>query len=340
MYHLISEHERIQDTVRIWRERMAADAEGNMVLPDHSIWGHINHQPRITEGRSNRFLSHFRVQVAADPHAVEINIPSDGINENVLGAVAVDDAGRRWILRQGWLRSNAELGEVGLEEFPNHTTLISVEVVPAPQNHNRLYYAVACVDNPAEEVQAATAAFVHECDFVRRRRYDLITPAEHRIGPLAEVIRMAEGPPEDQTSYLRRAANAREILRRQARVWRALQALLGTRMHKPVIERLETDAMIDRDGELPLLIEIKSDNGAAAIEQGLGQLLLYGGLYRRHPKGSEVELVLLLPDLPRPQLTRVLEDHSIVVATYEDTDPPKFHSDFLARCRCQTATNP
>jgi hypothetical protein len=85
MYHLISEHERIQDTVRIWRERMAADAEGNMVLPDHSIWGHINHQPRITEGRSNRFLSHFRVQVAADPHAVEINIPSDGINEMTPG---------------------------------------------------------------------------------------------------------------------------------------------------------------------------------------------------------------------------------------------------------------
>jgi hypothetical protein len=152
------------------------------------------------------------------------------------------------------------------------------------------------------------------------------------------VIRLAEGPPEDQMSYLRRAANAREILRRQARVWRSLQALLGARMRKPAIERLETDAMIDRPGELPLLLEIKIDNGAAAIEQGLGQLLLYGSLYRHHPQGSDVQLVLLLPEAPRPQLMQVLADYSIIVAVYEDSDPPKFDSNFLALCRYQAAS--
>jgi hypothetical protein len=104
-------------------------------------------------------------------------------------------------------------------------------------------------------------------------------------------------------------------------------------MHNPVVERLAMDAMIDRPGEPSLLIEIKTDSGATAIEQGLGQLLLYGGLYQALPERSEVELVLLLPKAPRQELTSILKSHGISIATYEDTEIPTFHHDFLSLCR-------
>jgi hypothetical protein len=221
MYRLNGDPVLIRDAVHTWREKMNADVEGKVMLPEFGIWGQIDDRPRIAAPRTNRYLSHFRVQTALQPHAVEIHIP------------------------------------------------------------------------------------------------------------------------EERISYWRRETGARQIHNRQARVWRALRALFGIRMHKPVIGPLETDAMIERPGELPLLVEIKSDSGAAAIEQGLGQLLLYGGLYRRHPEGSDVELVMLLPSVPRSALTEVLADYSIIVTTYdESTDPPTISSDFLALCRYQAEEEP
>jgi hypothetical protein len=64
MYHLIGDHERIHAAMRIWRERMTADAQGNVILPDLGIWGRVDDQPSITDGRTDRFLTHFRVQAA------------------------------------------------------------------------------------------------------------------------------------------------------------------------------------------------------------------------------------------------------------------------------------
>jgi hypothetical protein len=180
-----------------------------------------------------------------------------------------------------------------------------------------------------------TAAFVVECDRVRRRHYDLLTPNDRHLSAVAAAVRMVEGPPETRTNYWRRAVDAREITRRQTPIWQELKKLLGDRMGKPTLELLETDALIERAGEIPVLIEIKTDSRASSIQQGFGQLLLYSGIYRRHPDGGSVELVLLLPESPRAELKRVLTDHRIIVATYEGGDPPVFDPEFLALCRVQ-----
>jgi len=109
-------------------------------------------------------------------------------------------------------------------------------------------------------------------------------------------------------------------------------------MRKPLIERLEMDLLIERPGESPVVVEIKTDNGAAAIQQGLGQLLLYGGLYRRHPEGSVAELILLIPNrLPSTHVAQVLAEYGVRVLTYEDLDPPVFSREFLEICRLSEA---
>jgi hypothetical protein len=303
---------------------MHADADGNIILPS-GVWGRVDDGAMPNE---DMFVTTFRLQREKTPNTVFVDIPVRNINENVLGAIGIDDVGRRWILRQGLLRENGELGGVNLDEFHNHTTFLSVEVEPPPKNQDRRYYVIACVDEPTEAVQSATAAFVLECDHVRRSKYNMLAASEVAVDALSRSIRLADGSPETRLSYSRSPADAQVIIRRQTNVWQALKKLLGSRMSNPVIERLAMDALIERRGELPLLVEIKTDNGATAIQQGFGQLLLYAGLYP-----DPVEMVLLLPKAIRPELERILTRHSIVVATYENIDQPKFHGDFLKLCR-------
>lgn len=329
MLQLVGDPFQIRAAVQSWRNALAADADGNIKLAP-GIWGAVQDEGRPD---SDKFVTTFRGQHKNQPNIVFINIQANGIDENVLGAVGVYTSGRRWILRQGFLRPNGGLDGVDLREFREFTTLAPAEVEPRPSNPDRCYYVVACVDGLAEEVQAETVAFVQECDQVRRRKYDMLVPVERGVAALSASIRLAQGVPETRLNYWRSAADRQQVIRHQTRVWLALSALVGKRMHNPVVERLAMDAMIDRPGESPLLIEIKTDSGATAIEQGFGQLLLYGGLFQAHPKGSEVELVLLLPKAPRQELASILKSHGILIATYEDTEIPTFHRDFLSLCR-------
>jgi hypothetical protein len=213
MYELVRDPSQIHDAVRLWRNQMLADTDGNMVLPS-GIWGGVNDGDRPN---NDMFVTTFRRQLEKKPNIVFIDIPISGINENVLGAVGVDALGKRWILRQGFLRGNGELGGVSLREFPSHTTLVFAEVTPRPSNQDRRYYAVACVDDQAEAVQSATAAFVLECDRVRRRKYGMLAPGEVSLGALSQSIRLAEGSPEMLTSYWRSRADPQQIIRRQTK---------------------------------------------------------------------------------------------------------------------------
>jgi hypothetical protein len=95
--------------------------------------------------------------------------------------------------------------------------------------------------------------------------------------------------------------------------------------------------LIERPGEPPLLVEIKSNIGSAAVQQGFGQLLLYNGIYVRLG-GPRAELVLLLPEQPRSDhLLAVLREHDVCIATYGDYGAPNFNPDFLRLCRASTA---
>src|SRR5260221_6425953 len=121
MYQIIGDQRRVRDAVRIWREKMNVDPDGRVTLPEICLWGEVNGPPEANGKAGNTF----RVQAARRPNAVEINIPGYGTDDNVLGTVAEDENGRRWILRQGLLRQNGELGGVPLREFAQHTTLPS-----------------------------------------------------------------------------------------------------------------------------------------------------------------------------------------------------------------------
>jgi hypothetical protein len=278
------------------------------------------------------FHSAFRIQEAARPNEIFINIPARGVDENVEGAIARDEDGQLWILRQGALRPNSVLGQVTLAEFHLHTALSNVDVSPAPNNSERQYYAVACPQEIPEIVRNQTAAFVLECDRVRRRRHGSLTPAEQLTDPLAQAFESAEGRPETVTSFWRRASVAREIIRNQTRVWQALKRRFGARLTNPRVERLGTDALISRHGASPLLVEIKTSTRASSIHEGLGQLIIYGDLYRSLPNSTDVIRVLLVPDNEpvRSALVQVFTSRQIIIHTYTDGDPVIFSREFLA----------
>jgi hypothetical protein len=269
------------------------------------------------------------VQRADKPNAVLINVPAEGIDENVLGAVACDENGGLWILRQGMLQKSGGMSEVGFGEFPNHTVLQSVEVIPAPKNTDRQYYAVACVDEAPELVRAATASFVQECDFVRRRKQGTLTAAEQRQRRLELALKMAGGSPETREKYQRKARDAKEITVKQTPVWQALLALLGSRMTNPGFGILKTDAVVHRHGMPPILIEIKTDTGSSSIQQGLGQLMIYGDLLEQLGEAAGIARVLLLPGKPPSAVSAVLAARGIAVHTYTEGDPIIFSAAFL-----------
>jgi hypothetical protein len=154
MYRLISNRSQIENAVAAWREKLTGDPDSmNVALPEHSLWGRL--WDRFgPNGEPVTYLNIFRIE-ADDrrPNAAEINVPANGIDVNVLGAIGEDERGRRWILRQGFLSHNHELGGVGLAEFPRYTNLPEAEVDPAPSNSDRRYYAVACVEDSPLEVR-------------------------------------------------------------------------------------------------------------------------------------------------------------------------------------------
>jgi hypothetical protein len=98
-------------------------------------------------------------------------------------------------------------------------------------------------------------------------------------------------------------------------------------MTNPILERLETDLVIDRPGDTPLLVEIKTDSNATSVQQGLGQLLIYGDLYSP-TDGSGVVRVLLVPKQPRQALATTCIRLGIQIHTYNDPDAINFHPAF------------
>lgn len=96
--------------------------------------------------------------------AVQINEPNDPATENGLAAMARDEDGRRYIVRQAWLKKNNASPAVRDAAFARLTGLPPAELWRGNRKARRQWHVVARIDDaPGERIRSDTADFVERC---------------------------------------------------------------------------------------------------------------------------------------------------------------------------------
>ncbi|RYE55962.1 MAG: hypothetical protein EOP20_09570, partial [Hyphomicrobiales bacterium] len=96
--------------------------------------------------------------------AVQINEPNDPTKENGLAAIAFDAEGRRYVVRQAFLRKNNASPAVRDGEFARLTELSPADVRRGTAKASRRWHVVTRLDGaPGCDIRSATATFVERC---------------------------------------------------------------------------------------------------------------------------------------------------------------------------------
>jgi len=212
---------------------------------------------------------------------VEINMPSEGINQNLQAVFARDAQERMWLLHQG--RMSVAGSRVTEADFTTATGLKPVKVRFSDDTVGA-YHKVADLSVSAAEIQGSVAAFIAQC--ARARMVKLANGAP--VGDLANVVSWERGLSPETSGTFVIASRGTGIGRRvHGEIWRVLAAELQKRkvLHSnDRVSQYGPDLFTYGDGP-KVLFEIKSRCGAQDIFAGIGQLQIYdqllGGSYRK-----------------------------------------------------------
>jgi len=319
----------------IWRDAMVEGAswhghlwtqpEGSFVVRNQPERGNDVLGPRTALG----------VDPAGDVWAVQINEARKPGNRNVTSAIAVDSAGRPFLIRQGRLRPNPDCDEEILyDEFRSLTGLSPVQVTNGSTRIRRDWYVVTALDLAPHRIRMNTGRFVDACVEARRAKAAPSLPED------TEALARLNAGDEAGGTYVIGAQDARperEIRRMQGEVWLQLASLLRSRNIKVDKPRHAAGYEVDAEivsSERKLLVEIKTEVRASDVYTGLGQLQIYATLL---PSLGKHERVLLLPGLPSGPLVEALQTCGVRLCTYRikfgKTGPQiTFDPEFLQLC--------
>ncbi len=308
MLREIADRRAVKAAVGDWRRKFS---HGARIFPGLSgdiywheapgVWGRFTRY-RKTSGEKywnvfGRLPFRFRSNIV-----VEVNPPLSSTYRNVVGLVARDDDGKRWMLHRGHLHMSGF--NIDAERFRRSVRLASEPVVlstgdVAPYE----YYRVADLDDWPEVVVLQTARFVDECARLRTMYANRSERTSHT--PKSGRAKLS---PELTGGYSLPAQEERDAYRWHADVWAALADRIDAR---GVAHSNGRVGRFGPDLKTPAhLFEIKSDTAASSVQQGIGQLLLYEALL-----GRRFRKVLVLP-APLPAFSGVLNKLKIEVLTY------------------------
>ncbi len=276
-----------------WLEALTTEADEldwGWLLPQHRLaFRHLRASPP-------RLRTEFSAGAQTGSAIVQINEPRVAGTENPLAGIALDEAGRRYLVRQGELHDNPVSARIKGDEFKRLTGLTPVDLVVAGRTAKRVWYVVTELDGASSaRIAARTADFVDRCSTARMSAasgaQDVV------VGTLADEERFGNDESGGSTT-IDIPAHQREIVRRQGYVWAALYDLTtaaGIVMRKPGHSAgFEVDAEILTEQEA-FLMEIKSTAKPSDVYAGVGQLTLYPRLM---PRLAKHQSVLLLPGTP------------------------------------------
>ncbi len=248
---------------------------------------------------------------------VQLNPPGKPGTGDGLTSVAKDSSGKRWLLRQDWLKKNTLSHDVRGTAFREGTGLAPVQVLNGRKD--REWYRVAELDKPSDEIRRQTIEFVTRCA-VARTLHAKIEPDQQD----ANVLKKFQEESADPFVKGAQPPQPEKVVRRlQGEVWQALNSELKKihkRLDKPAhAAGYEVDGCF-KGGKRDLLIEIKTDSLAQSLYAGYGQLMLYRELI---PTLKDHEPVLLVPGDPPKDLIQAIRKLQVRVETYERVAPGK-----------------
>ena len=317
----IEDAREIAAAQRDWMDLFATGAEENGRLnapawwhPDSGVWGifapEVRHGARRWRNRFGLRPEDFKANTL-----VEINPPERGRNTNRQGLFAKDHNGRRFVLHLGRMRPGSTyVGEQQSLALAPSTRRARVRFADGTVVEAHL---VARLDGSTRTHHAEVAAFIRFCEQIRFR-----TSAPHSTVTAVDRARDWEARlfPEARGPIWTAARSEGMRTRPHADVFAVLSTLLERRGHILSNQRLlrfGPDLCVV--GTRAVLFEIKSDRGAAAVEQGLGQLLLY-----EHLLPGPQEKVLVLPHGPDGELELALKHFKVRILRYSPGPPPHF----------------
>ncbi|WP_260483592.1 hypothetical protein [Sphingomicrobium flavum] len=264
--------------------------------------------------------------------AVQINEPAAPGAENSLSALALDDDGNGFIVRQGVLHENPQSSRIEADDFQERTGRLPAKILVGGKAAKRKWFIVCPIDGVSkDEVVASVASFVIDCWFARTWHSG--------SRAIQDRVEQLFGSAETGGAYnFHGHASLITAHRWQGEVWQALAEQLQRSKIKLQKSRhargYEVDGEIDTNGA-KVLIEIKTGRTANDFYCGVGQLFLYPVIL---PQLHDYDKILLLP---RGQGTSVLESSlaplGIGIGHFEiagdlDNFEIRFSADFLKRC--------
>lgn len=263
--------------------------------------------------------------------AVQLNQPGTPGSENPGSAIAVDEKGRRYLVRQGDLRENPTSARIKGDAFAHRTGLEAIEMTVGQKKARKSWYVVACLDGKsARVIRNNTVDFVRRC-------WNARTYGE-AAGKDQDRLDLLFGKPERGGWFdVDPTQTPRRVLRVQGYVYECLEQILkdsGITLRKPRhAANYEVDGTIETlQGSI--LLEIKTSVSAADVYCGVGQLTIYPIIL---PDLAEHARILLLPGTPGAPLIKALKGCKIELHSYSIKHRGKraeaaFSSTFLQRC--------
>ncbi|MDO9711861.1 hypothetical protein, partial [Paracraurococcus lichenis] len=251
---------------------------------------------------------------------VEINPGSRPGNGHVPSAVAVGPDGKLWLLRQAWLqgkrRANGSEPRIETDEFLARTGFTPVPVKVAEGPVDRTWCIVCPLERGQEEMRNATRAYVFWAAVARNTGSDPADAGSHTEQPFFPSASLPSGGlftyPGHEGGVGRRLED--EVLAALAeRVSPSGTVRMWARPR--TVDNYTVDLEI-KSADPKLLVEVKSDNSAAHVQQGVGQLVLYP-LLLPHLKAHR--RVLLLPGPTTPSLEKAIAEAGILRTCYRWT---------------------
>jgi len=304
----------ISQAIADWRKLAAIGAEemswrGGTVLwnEEHGYWSFFG-KAKANTALGWRWWNTFgRVPETFQQNMlVEINPPQKGPPKGTQGLVALDRAGRRWLLHGGGLRPPGT--RVTADQFRDISKLATT---PVAFSDGRLlqYFLVAPLDDGPDALHQGVVGFVSVCEDVRNEVLHGAADAD-----LERRVRQGEGSstPERRGDYVFPPRPAGVAKRVHADVWKALAKELDRRKTDHSNRRVGRYGPDLRTRDKPLvLFEIKTDTTARSLYESLGQLLMYERLL-----GAAFTKVAVLPGPPPKDLGAVLKEMEVRIVPY------------------------
>lgn len=244
---------------------------------------------------------------------VEVNPPHSGIDKRFQGVFASDAEGKRYVLHRGSLHPGRT--RISSEEFFTHATVETYFVSFSDGSIARCAL-VAPLDQGEDACADALGQFVSDCASMRDRLSGIDSSnIEKRVRAFEKLM------PELRGSFVVPGRGQTTGLRSHAEVWQALKTAVAEIGLAPSNARLGRHGpdLYSQKGSPLVLFEIKVSADNASLQQGLGQLLIYGDFI-----GGDVLKVLVLPARPANDVAQVLERLQIRFLYFGNPLKPKF----------------